>query len=153
MRLVLYLRLIQNEPHRGQEGQKMSTLGFKFKRAKTKPTTRRTGEAATLEERSTWSNSKVIHQLKMSIRTDFGGKKTEAEKKQVVLDRVQAFVEKEEACTNLIEKLATFNSDELDTLARIIMAQCTHTRDGIAKRVKNHLDELERRLSKPNLIS
>lgn len=114
-------------------------------------TTRQPGRAASPEERATWPTAKVAAHAKMSVRSDFGGKTDLEGKRQVVIDRAieslkNRIVDGEKLDDGgLFEVLGKLTPSQVEALADVIIAAYRFNTDGIAKRIKNHIDELERR--------
>ncbi len=131
-------------------------LSLSFTKRDEKPTTRVAGQPASNEERSKWPLSKVIHHIKMSVRNDFGGKKADDEdgKRQVVLNRFcnhlterdNDFAEFSESDgSGVIEIFEKLSDEQRIILADALIALLDQLCAGIAKRSKNHTDELSRR--------
>ena len=93
------------------------------------------GDKANAKIRASWSLSKVVTEVKKSIRTDYGGASSEAEKVSRVAGRISGYPE-----------ALGFSHAQLMNIAAIVIKEQHLLRDGIAKRVANHTDELERRV-------
>lgn len=86
------------------------------------------------EERMTWPLSKVVTEIKKSIRTDYGGASGYSEQVNRIVSRIRKYPE----CNGLGEQ-------ELHIIAKVVHRENSNLRNGIAQRVKNHTDEIERR--------
>lgn len=111
---------------------------------------RKAGAPATPEDRAKWPLAKIILYIKMSIRSDFGGAKKDDinAKREVALKRAAEFI-----CGHpKAEAFPDLTGDAAEVFADCILNAYDELQAGIAKRVKNHTDELERREAAGELV-
>ena len=108
---------------------------------------RKDGKASSPEDRMQWSGDDLVRQLKMGIRTDYGGVDN---KGNIMMKRVEAMLELLEndpgSITEVRSALAGLSTKGKGVLGDLFLAVAKHTRDGIAKRLSGSIDEVERRL-------
>lgn len=94
---------------------------------------RKSGDPASSQDRSLWSNDKLIHNLKRCIRSDYGGKS----KMKVTMSRIKRELGEE----------AIYISDAiLERLSEIVIKLNEQNISGIQKRVSHTIVEIEKRL-------
>lgn len=108
---------------------------------------RSVGAPASADDRATWPVKKILDLQKTFVRDDFGGAKTDDEKRQSVLRKMEDFAKTHPKANAFAEAFQNPSVDALEFLADVIIDARRYVREGIAKRQKHNADELDRRLN------
>jgi hypothetical protein len=106
--------------------------------------TRPPGRKSTSQERTTWTDTKLIQQLKMSTTFSFGGSGETQLHVKLLAKLTGALVEL--GATDLLQQLGNTPEPDLQHLAKAIIVVIGSYRDGIAHRQAEMLAEIEQRL-------